>query len=500
MLESVQKVDLMKDEHMRVGVLTQFPSPAVQSGPAIHTRFLQQGLEKRGHKVVMMGPNTDGQEPVEGCQDHLFPGYRYPTHPEVKIGMPGSPTQFFKSRPVVDVIHAQANCHMLHYGVWARKMWRVPFINTHIVHIPTHSHFILNDALYERERVRSWLEQRANEMERIFAKEFYNESDCLVVQSRHYVDYWRERGVTVPIEVVGRPINPTIFSTQPNYDPYPESFKVGHRLLVVCRHDREKNLRQVIDIFAREIAQRDRNATLTLVGDGHDHRNLVEYSMKTGFHDRIHFPGEAKHAELVNWYSYSDLFVYTSLSETFGNVVNEALWSGVPVVALDDRMGVAGQLVNGVNGVLIEPEDKLAEQRFANAVLALLRNDDLRMRMGGEAATLARRSAHPDIVLSRFEKIYENAERHCRDTIKRPLSQAPRLTQMRTASQHYAAWGFWNGLLLSLAYSMNRLGGSRGDANQHAEITKAIEAVKREKPSITARFMRPAQYLQKLGS
>ena len=36
--------------------------------------------------------------------------------------------------------------------------------------------------------------------------------DAFIVQSRHMVKYWRERGVTVPIEVVGRPINPDIFS------------------------------------------------------------------------------------------------------------------------------------------------------------------------------------------------------------------------------------------------------------------------------------------------
>lgn len=476
---------------MKVGILSQFPSPAVQSGPAIHTRFLHDGLKRRGHGVVMMGPDTGNLAPVDGTQEFLFPSFSYATHPNVKVSMPGSPRALFSKRPDVDVIHGQANCHMMHYGVWARQMWGIPYLNTHIIHLPTHSHFILSDRLFQNEPLRDWLRERATDMEKNFAEHVYNQGDAFIVQSRHMVKYWRERGVTVPIEVVGRPINPDIFSKPAAEDPFPASFKPGRRLLVVCRHDREKSLDQLIDIFAHHIAPRSSDVTLTLVGDGHDHKNLVAQALATPYADRIHFSGEVSHRALVDWYAHADLFVYTSVSETFGNVVNEALWCGVPVVAFDDRMGVAGQVVDRVNGLLVDPHADGAETLFATTTLALLRNQALRQQLGGEAANLARRTAHPDVVLSRFEQIYRDAIRHRQATLPVPLADRGRLAQLAAFSRHYAAWAWWNGALLTLGHTAKGLGASRtGGAQQHTEALELVRAA--ANAPITRPMARPA--------
>jgi len=479
---------------MKVGILSQFPSPAVQSGPAIHTRFLHDGLERRGHHVVMMGPDTGSLAPIAGTRDFLFPAFGYPTHPNVKLSMPGSPLGLFANRPDVDIIHGQANCHMLHYGVWAREMWGIPFLNTHIIHLPTHSHFVLSDRLFHNDTVRDWFRERATDMERNFAEHVYNQGDAFIVQSRHMVKYWRERGVTVPIEVVGRPINPGIFSRSSLQDPFPASFKPGRRLLVVCRHDREKSLDQLIAIFASEIAPRNHDVTLTLVGDGHDHMNLVTQALATPYADRIHFSGEVSHEALVDWYAHADLFVYTSVSETFGNVVNEALWCGVPVVAFDDHMGVAGQVVDRVNGALVDPTAGDAEERFGLTTLAVLKNQGLRQQLGSEAANLARRTAHPDVVLARFEQIYKDAIRHRKETLPVPLEKRGRLAQLTAFSRHYSAWAWWNGALLALGRTAKGLGASRsGGALQHAQAQRLVEASQAEsRRSITWPMARPA--------
>lgn len=477
---------------MKVGILSQFPSPAVQSGPAIHTRFLHDGLKRRGHQVTMMGPDTGTQAPVEGSNDFLFPAFGYPTHPNVKVALPGSPRSLFTHRPDVEVIHGQANCHMMHYGVWARQMWGIPFLNTHIIHLPTHSHFILSDRLFANDSVREWCRERATDMERNFAENVYNHGDAFIVQSRHMVKYWRERGVTVPIEVVGRPINPELFSRRSLQDPFPASFKPGRRLLVVCRHDREKSLDQLIDIFTREIAPRSKDVTLTLVGDGHEHMNLVSQALASEYADRIHFSGEVDHKALVDWYAHADLFVYTSVSETFGNVVNEALWCGVPVVAFDDRMGVAGQVVDRVNGALVDPKAEDAESRFAQTTLALLRNQSLRQQLGSEAANLARRTAHPDVVLGRFEQIYKDAIRHRKETLPVPLEKRSRLAQLASFSRHYAAWAWWNGAVLALGRTAAGLGASRtSGAIQHADAQKMVEQAMAQRP-LTRPVARPA--------
>ncbi len=460
---------------MRVGILTEYPSPAVQSGPAIHTKFLYEGLGRRGHDVMLIGPDTGSVMPIDGPETQLFHAVSYPTHPNVKIPLPRGLRSMYDA-PRVDVIHGQTNSHMIHYGVWVRELHGIPLLNTHTIHLPTHSHFILSDKLYGNPMVREVTRQSALGMEKNFAR-LYNQGDCLIVQSRYFVDYWRERGVTVPIEVVGRPINPTLFSAQPGEDPFPTSFKVGKRLLVVCRHDREKSLDHLIDLFVSRIAPNDPEATLTLVGDGHHHANLVMKALATPYAARIHFPGEVAHGRLVDWYAHADVFVYTSVSETFGNVVNEALWTGLPVVALDDRMGVAHQIAHEINGYLVEPERHDTDDRFAAAVLRLTGNRNIRRRMAEQAATLARRVSHPDVVLSRFERIYEDAKRHCRETLGKPLRERSHLTRVRSFTRNIGAWTWYNSLLLTLAHTATRLGASRtGDAAQHEAVMAEVAA------------------------
>lgn len=472
---------------LRVGILTQFPSQSVQSGPALQSNFLFHGLRSRGHQSRFIGPDTRSIAPCDDDGARLFPAYSYPTHPNVKLSMPDSLRRVYAESPDVDVIHSQAASQIIHYGLWAREMWGIPMINTHIIHLPTHIHFLLSDRLWGNRRVKKFWEDQAHQGERRYGA-LYNRGDCLVVQSRHFVQYWRERGVTVPIEVVGRPLNPDTFSRQPAEDPYPPQFAVGKRLVVACRHDREKNLERLVDIFAHHLAPADPEVTLTLVGDGHDHKNLYHYARRHPHADRIFLPGESAHGDLVNWYAHADVFVYTSVSETFGNVVNEALWSGLPVVALDDKMGVAGQVVDDVNGHLIDPDAPDSDAAFAAACLRLLGDRSRRRAMGEEAANLSRLNSHPDVVLKRFERIYAEAAENRRRTLPVPLYRQGRLAQLKAFTREIGLWAGGHALVLSIAHTATRLGAMRtGGAVQHTADMQAEQQTRRQPSQVENR-------------
>lgn len=444
---------------LQVGILTDYPSIAVQSGPSLHTRFLYEGLSQRGYDVTLMGPDTGGVMPIDGPRTFLFSGLSYPAHPRVKVMMP-APLDRIQSPPRLDVIHGQISNHAMEYANWMRQMYRTAVLNTHIIHYPDYAHFLVGDALHENTFVKAMLEKTALDYEREIAR-VYNGGDALIVQSRHMVEYWRERGVTVPIEVVGRPIDPRKFSRPAGADPFPEHFAPGHRLLVVSRQDREKNLEMLIDLFDEHIAPANPKATLTLVGYGHVHARLVKQASECRYADRIWMPGEIVHSALLDWYAHSDVFVYTSLSETFGNVINEALWTGLPVVALDDRKGVAHQVVDGVNGYLVAPHRIDTEARFARSVLNILESRPLRRALGEGAATLARRMAHPDVVLSRFETIYESAMKRARDTVAQPLVDRSVLVQKAALLKTAATWGRWNYTPFALDSMMRMVGLAR---------------------------------------
>jgi glycosyltransferase involved in cell wall biosynthesis len=259
----------------------------------------------------------------------------------------------------------------------------------------------------------------------------------------------------VPIEVLGRPIDEAALGRPASHDPFPAAAKRGGRLLVVARHDREKSLDRLIRIFDEHVAAKAPEATLTLLGDGALHEGLKDQAARSRSCQRIFLPGEVAFGELVDWYRNADLFVYTSLSETFGNVVNEALYCGLPVVAFDDRMGVASQVRDGENGRLIAPGTATAEADWGRSCLDLLGDRTLRATLGARGAALAAERGQLDTVLARLELLMEIARQHCLDTVVTPLATLSRAEQERSLRSSLRWWRFWNSLFISLSYAAN---------------------------------------------
>jgi glycosyltransferase involved in cell wall biosynthesis len=85
--------------------------------------------------------------------------------------------------------------------------------------------------------------------------------------------------------------------------------------------------------------------------------------------------------DLAAIYAAADLFVFPSLTETFGQVVQEAMASGLPVVAMRAG-GVADIVRHGVTGVLCQPDDR---EGWLGAIDLLLASPHLRREMGARA-------------------------------------------------------------------------------------------------------------------
>jgi glycosyltransferase involved in cell wall biosynthesis len=148
----------------------------------------------------------------------------------------------------------------------------------------------------------------------------------------------------------------------------------------VSRIAAEKNVDYLADALAI-VASRRPEVRVLMVGDG---------PMRTALEARIgsfaRFVGYRKGEDLADHYAASDLFAFASLTETFGNVVLEAMASGLPVVAL--RAGGVGDTVQpGTTGILVEPSDPPG--RMADALLSLIDRPDERRRMAEAARRYA---------------------------------------------------------------------------------------------------------------
>ena len=179
----------------------------------------------------------------------------------------------------------------------------------------------------------------------------------------------------------------------------------------VSRIAAEKNINYLVDALEAVAAARPR-ARFLFVGDGPARADLER---RMGPHAR--FVGYRSGDDLADHYAAADLFAFSSLTETFGNVVLEAMASGLPVVAL--RAGGVGDTVRpGETGLLIDPGAPPAD--FSAAVLRLIDDAPLRRRTADSARAYALSQSWPEI-MGRLRDRYQDVIDAARPAAAQPI-------------------------------------------------------------------------------
>jgi 1,2-diacylglycerol 3-alpha-glucosyltransferase len=383
----------------RIGILNDYVRIPYANGSSFASQLLYREFSERGHDVTVIGPSDPLATAADLPRNHVaLPSLPLRIHPGVHFPFPTREGLAEIANKKFDVVLAQTNTGLLELGVWLRRTQGVPFLCVNTVHLPSVYDVILPDSLHASPRFTAFC--RENVIPRVegHAARIYNAGDGLVVLSEGLAQYWRDRGVTVPIHVIPRSIDGRIFNRREPRDPFPASAPRGHRLLCVCRHTREKSVSRLIKIFAELVAPAVPDATLTLV-----------------VADRVFFPGEQSLPEVTGWYQHADVFLYASLSETYGQVVGEALYSGLPTVAFEDGMGVSQQIESGKTGILVPPgpDERASNWRFAGEVATLLREPARRLALGHAAQKAAHGRARPEHAVLRYYTAFEAAREHC---------------------------------------------------------------------------------------
>jgi glycosyltransferase involved in cell wall biosynthesis len=366
----------------------------------------------------------------------------------VHVPLPLDKTLFDPDRWDFDIVFGQTTSLLIEFGLWLRKMKGVPLLCVNTTHLPAAYEVLLPDWVARIPGVRQTVSNcLVGPFEQLF-RNIYNESDGLVVLSQGLKDYWLSRGVRVPIHVIPRAVSSDVFDTAMGDDPYvawlesAELPRRSRRLICAGRHTREKEQDRVIRVFAKQVLPQSPDAVLFMVGAGPDSRAYRNLAAELGAGQRIVFTGEVPFQEMPKYYRHADLFLHASRSETFGNVLGEALWSGTAVVAVADGMGASAQVQNRVNGALIEntSNDEQLDTRFGDAVISLLNDALTRRRFGREAARIARLRSSPEVVERLTAQTFEAAQRHARVTMPVPAIQRSRWVQLATTAKHAHRW------------------------------------------------------------
>jgi len=209
-----------------------------------------------------------------------------------------------------------------------------------------------------------------------------------------------EYPLDVPVSVVPSPVD---LNQYDELNPGRVRIMLGleeeELLLYVGRLSKEKGLDLILRAFVRIIAERP-SVRLLLLGEGPYKRALESKARRLGLSERIIFGGVIPHEEVPNYVSAADLFVFSSLTDTQGLVLLEAMTAGIPVVAVE-APGPVDVLSEG--GGLLVPA---TEVDFSNAVLSLLADEACRIEMGKQAIRAAQRYSIP-ATTARMLEVYE---------------------------------------------------------------------------------------------
>ncbi|WP_310732526.1 glycosyltransferase [Paenibacillus sp. 1011MAR3C5] len=141
----------------------------------------------------------------------------------------------------------------------------------------------------------------------------------------------------------------------------------------------EKAIETAIDAFALFQRRAAPDAVFVIAGDGPSAAVLRDRCVSAGVN--VLFIGFAGEKELQRWYASADVLLFPSPTETFGNVVLEAMACGTPVIAANAG-GVRDTVCDGENGLLRHPGEA---ESFAEALEILHANVELREKLGRNA-------------------------------------------------------------------------------------------------------------------
>jgi glycosyltransferase involved in cell wall biosynthesis len=345
---------------------------------------LADGLRARGHRLQLVRPrqvSDDGRHSDE--QVLLTRGWPLPGYPGLQWGQSSLHRllrHWEKQRP--DVLYIATEGPLGLSALRAARRLQIPVVSGFHTNFQQYTgHYgvgLLSRALIH------------------YLRWFHNRSRMTLIPSASQQSELLRRGFE-RLRLLARGVDSQLFHPGKRSLALRRSWGLGEgdiAVLHVGRLAAEKNLGLLLKSFlALQVAYPQRRLKLVLVGDGPQRASLQQQ-----LPDAI-FCGLQRGEALATHYASGDLFLFPSLSETFGNVLLEALASGLGVAAFD-QAAAAQHIRHGHNGTLAGAED---ESGFIAAASWLLEDSESLRRVRLNARLHASRQGWPAIV-EQFEE------------------------------------------------------------------------------------------------
>ncbi|MGB8634010.1 MAG: glycosyltransferase family 1 protein [Rhodanobacteraceae bacterium] len=371
---------------MRIDFVSETWTPQI-NGVALSVHEHARSMAKRGHDIGVVRPRQK-DDPGDAPNTLLVRGMSLPRYPGLQFGLPAHRRlrRFWQQRRP-DAVYIATEGPL---GRCAQRVARAMGIATVSGFHTRFDHYASHYGLpFLGAPVRDWLAR------------FHRRSDLVVVPTRAMACELAELGVH-RVRVLPRCGDTALFSPARRDPALRRQWGCeGSDLAVICvgRIAAEKNLDLLLRAF-ETLQSWIPGARLILVGDGPLRARLQAEN------PGVVFTGLRRAEDLAAHYASADLFLFPSLSETFGNVVLEAMASGLPTLAFNT--GAAFEHIrDGVNGVVVDPH---SPGEFVNAAWSLAGDAGLRQRLG-LAARASMKELDPAVIAAQFEDVMLDALR-----------------------------------------------------------------------------------------
>lgn len=378
---------------MRIALFTDTFLPTL-NGVARALGLLIEHANRKGHEVALVTPNL-APEPWPGTVLHVrLPGVELPFYRELKAARPNLGGQ---NRKLLEAFHP----HVVHSATeaivgMAGRRWALkggyPFVSS----------YCTNFADYMSGYYMGFLEGA------VWAqlRRFHGGARTTFVPSHATLRDLASRGFHDRMRIWGRGVDAHLFNPARRSEELRRSMAPDADvvLMYVGRIAPEKKVHLVLDALEHLRARTAKRVALVYVGGGPALEGLRARGV-----EGVHFAGYRTGEDLATHYASADAFVFPSDTETFGQVVTEALASGLPVIA-PSRGGVMDTVIPNETGFLFPPGDAEA---LASEALKLVEDDGLRRRLGGNGRRAAEARSWEAVFDQLFEDYAEVArERH----------------------------------------------------------------------------------------
>ncbi len=344
-----------------------------QDGTMTTLSKMVAAFENAGWRIVVLTPDP----PAENCPPnvHKVRSVRFPFYTAYAVALP--------SRKKVWARLDEINPDIVQIGTpdlggkcvlkWALDR-KIPVVGAYHTHFPTYLRYykigFLEGYLWREFR---W---------------FYNHCEYTMVPTHRVAAELEENGIQRTVEW-SRGVNTALYNPERRKESVRKKYGAGPEDVLFAYAGRlvaEKNVMLVARAW-QYVRKHCPHARLLWIGKGPMQPKLEKLTPEAAF------PGYLLEEELAEAYAAADVIVFPSVTEGFGNVVQEGMACGVPAIGID-RGGVGELIGKNERGLAAQSENP---KELASLMIRLYRNPKLRRRLAKRALKFAQSRKWEDV-------------------------------------------------------------------------------------------------------